>query len=110
MVTSQNGINISTISGGIVNFGGAIVIAPISVTKTINGSGGGNTGLDVNTNSLRGGETQGTNAELAQVANMLRRLTADPVVKKKNNEENIPMMNAGSKKRGSAMNRIKGRG
>jgi hypothetical protein len=36
---NQECINIGTVSGGIVNFGGAVYIAPISVTKTISGSG-----------------------------------------------------------------------
>lgn len=43
---SQEGVNIGTISGGIVNFGGAGTISPITVTKTNSGSGSGNQGAD----------------------------------------------------------------
>jgi hypothetical protein len=32
-------ITIGTISGGIVNFGGAGIIAPITITNTVSGSG-----------------------------------------------------------------------
>lgn len=39
MEKNQDCINIGTVSGGIVNFGGAVNIAPISVTKSISGSG-----------------------------------------------------------------------
>ncbi|MCM3764604.1 spore germination protein [Neobacillus niacini] len=41
MAISKDGINIGTVSGGIVNFGGAVNISPISITKTVNGSGAG---------------------------------------------------------------------
>jgi hypothetical protein len=40
-LTKKCNVTINTISGGIVNFGGAIKIAPISITKT---SGSGTTG------------------------------------------------------------------
>ncbi|MCM3691285.1 spore germination protein [Neobacillus niacini] len=46
MVTNHNNVSIGTISGGIVNFGGAVYISPISITKTIGGSGENNTSLD----------------------------------------------------------------
>ncbi|WHZ00619.1 spore germination protein [Neobacillus sp. YX16] len=46
MVTNHNNVSIGTISGGIVNFGGAIYISPISITKTIGGSGENNTSPD----------------------------------------------------------------
>ncbi|MFP7298064.1 spore germination protein [Neobacillus niacini] len=46
MVTNHNNVSIGTISGGIVNFGGAIYISPISITKTISGSGENNTSPD----------------------------------------------------------------
>ncbi|MEH7505916.1 spore germination protein [Neobacillus drentensis] len=49
MTTNQKEITIGTISGGIVNFGGAVCISPISVTKSASGSGGGNTGRDITT-------------------------------------------------------------
>jgi hypothetical protein len=45
------GVNIGTISGGIVNFGGAVNIAPISVTKTVAGSGGSSTAAGNTSNS-----------------------------------------------------------
>ncbi|CAH2716008.1 hypothetical protein BACCIP111895_03192 [Neobacillus rhizosphaerae] len=38
MAVNKDGISIGTVSGGIVNFGGAVTIAPISITKTITGS------------------------------------------------------------------------
>ncbi|WP_312473151.1 hypothetical protein [Neobacillus sp.] len=38
MVVNKDGISIGTISGGTVNFGGAVTVAPISITKTITGS------------------------------------------------------------------------
>lgn len=51
MAINQDGVNIGTISGGIVNFGGAVYISPISVTKTIAGSGEGNIGAEVRSSS-----------------------------------------------------------
>jgi hypothetical protein len=42
LAVNQDGINIGTISGGIVNFGGAVYISPISITKTVTGSGEAN--------------------------------------------------------------------
>lgn len=47
----QDGVNIGTVSGGGVNFGGTIFISPISVTKITEGSGGSNTGGIITTNS-----------------------------------------------------------
>ncbi|MFS0777383.1 spore germination protein [Neobacillus sp. 3P2-tot-E-2] len=46
MVTNHNNVSIGTVSGGIVNFGGAVYISPISITKTIGGSGENNTSAD----------------------------------------------------------------
>jgi hypothetical protein len=46
LVTNHNNVSIGTISGGIVNFGGAIYISPISITKTTSGSGESNTSPD----------------------------------------------------------------
>ncbi|WP_160723422.1 hypothetical protein [Bacillus sp. USDA818B3_A] len=40
----KDGITIGTISGGIVNFGGAVTIAPISITNTTSGSSNGDSG------------------------------------------------------------------
>ncbi|WML31359.1 spore germination protein [Neobacillus sp. OS1-32] len=51
MTKNPFGANIGTVSGGIVNFGGAVTIAPISVTRTISGAGGGNTGSIITTNT-----------------------------------------------------------
>ncbi|WP_313429976.1 spore germination protein [Siminovitchia terrae] len=47
MDIKKNGIRIASVTGGIVNFGGAVFITPISVTKDIVGPGGGNTGTIV---------------------------------------------------------------
>jgi hypothetical protein len=41
---NQDGVTIGSVSGGIVNFGGAVYISPISVTKTNSGAGENNTG------------------------------------------------------------------
>ncbi|WP_045520933.1 spore germination protein [Neobacillus niacini] len=46
MVTNHNNVSIGTISGGIVNFGGAVYISPVSITKTISGSGESSTSPD----------------------------------------------------------------
>jgi hypothetical protein len=46
LVTNHNNVSIGTISGGIVNFGGAVYISPISITKTIGDSGENNTSPD----------------------------------------------------------------
>ena len=51
LASSQEGVNIGTVSGGIVNFGGAVYISPISVTRSTTGAGGNNTGADVTTNT-----------------------------------------------------------
>ena len=50
MTSSSQGIFINTISGGIVNFGGALKIAPISITSSSAESGQSNNGLDVTEN------------------------------------------------------------
>nr|WP_263326708.1 spore germination protein [Neobacillus sp. Marseille-Q6967] len=42
MTLKCEGITIGTISGGIVNFGGAFCIAPITITKTIGSNENGN--------------------------------------------------------------------
>jgi hypothetical protein len=49
-VVRQDGVSIGTVSGGIVNFGGAVTIAPITITKTIAESGSENAGQTVITN------------------------------------------------------------
>lgn len=51
MLISRDSIVINTVSGGIVNFGGAFCISPISITKTVSGQGSENTGNGVTTNS-----------------------------------------------------------
>ncbi|MGJ7913299.1 spore germination protein [Neobacillus sp. LXY-1] len=51
MVLNRDGVSIGTISGGIVNFGGAICISPISITNSQTGSGGTNTGQAVARNA-----------------------------------------------------------
>jgi hypothetical protein len=50
-LTCGNNVSINIVSGGIVNFGGAFYISPISITKTVTGAGSENTGADVTTNS-----------------------------------------------------------
>jgi hypothetical protein len=71
MAISRDGINIGTISGGIVNFGGAVYISPISVTKTVAGSGEGNDTTST-TNSLQ--SATDTAANLASnLLNTIRR-------------------------------------
>ncbi|WP_342431478.1 spore germination protein [Neobacillus sp. FSL H8-0543] len=47
MSVNQDGVTIGTVSGGIVNFGGAVYISPISVTKANSGAGDNNTGEEV---------------------------------------------------------------
>lgn len=39
MTDFPKGVRIGTVSGGIVNFGGAVIISPISVTNTSSESG-----------------------------------------------------------------------
>jgi len=51
LASNQEGINIGTVSGGIVNFGGAGTISPISVTRSTTGAGGNNSGANVTTNT-----------------------------------------------------------
>jgi hypothetical protein len=66
----HEGVTIGTISGGIVNFGGAIYISPISVTKTNSGSGENNTDLVPSEESNRRGSNNQTN--LSEVINLVR--------------------------------------
>ncbi|WP_170289778.1 spore germination protein [Cytobacillus depressus] len=51
MAIKKDGIRIVSVTGGIVNFGGAVFIKPISVSKSIIGPGGSNAGAIVITNS-----------------------------------------------------------
>ncbi|EKN65520.1 hypothetical protein BABA_20316 [Neobacillus bataviensis LMG 21833] len=44
MAINRDGVRIGSVSGGIVNFGGADIIAPISITKTVIRGGEGNQG------------------------------------------------------------------
>ncbi len=55
---NQKCISIGTISGGIVNFGGAVWIAPISVTTTTSGSGNDNSGTEVSSSSGKNASLQ----------------------------------------------------
>ena len=66
----QDCITIGTISGGIVNFGGAVTIAPISITKTVTGSGEENQGEDVTTKSLSNSSNQNS---LTRIIDLIRR-------------------------------------
>ncbi|ETI70264.1 spore germination protein [Neobacillus vireti] len=63
----QDGVTIGTVSGGIVNFGGAGIIAPISITKTVAGSGSENTGQTIITNSGLNREQQKRLKELKEL-------------------------------------------
>ena len=47
MAIRGEGIYINTISGGIVNFGGAVYISPISITNNQSGSGSSNSGGEI---------------------------------------------------------------
>lgn len=60
LAINREGISIGTISGGIVNFGGAVWIAPISITTTNSGSGSGNSGTDGTSSSGGNSTTQRT--------------------------------------------------
>jgi hypothetical protein len=51
LAINREEITIGTITGGIVNFGGAVCIAPITVTNTNSGSGSDNTGTDITTST-----------------------------------------------------------
>lgn len=42
-------VDIGTVTGGVVNFGGAVFVSPKSSSKTTTGSGGDNTAVQVNT-------------------------------------------------------------
>ncbi|MFJ7726277.1 hypothetical protein ACIQXV_08945 [Neobacillus sp. NPDC097160] len=44
MAVKHDGVTNGTVSGGIVNFGGTGIIAPISITKTVIRGGEGNQG------------------------------------------------------------------
>ncbi|WP_165976167.1 spore germination protein [Bacillus salipaludis] len=50
MFVKKDGIHIGTISGGVVNFGGAVINSPITISKSVRGAGGDNTGTIVITN------------------------------------------------------------
>lgn len=67
MAINRDGVSIGTVSGGIVNFGGAAIIAPISVTKSSSGSGGDNSGAEVITNSGLSSTNQATISELLKM-------------------------------------------
>jgi hypothetical protein len=62
--SNQDGITIGTVSGGIVNFGGAVYISPISITKTNSGAGENNTGGDGTTGQEMNSENQKSVTEL----------------------------------------------
>lgn len=70
LANNREGITIGTISGGIVNFGGAVNIAPISVTKTVSGSGEANQGEDVTTESGLNSLSQNT---INRIIDIIRR-------------------------------------
>ncbi|MED4224706.1 spore germination protein [Neobacillus cucumis] len=69
---NQDGVTIGTISGGIVNFGGAVTIAPISITKTVSGSGTGNQG-GTTTTSSGGSSSPISETSLNEILDIIRR-------------------------------------
>jgi hypothetical protein len=69
VAANQNGITIGTISGGIVNFGGAVNISPVTVTKTNSGSGSDNTGTDISTST---GLSSTTNRNITNLLEMIK--------------------------------------
>ncbi|MEH7098423.1 spore germination protein [Neobacillus vireti] len=70
---NRDGITIGTISGGIVNFGGAVTIAPISITRTTSGSGGDNAGGSITTSS---GASSISETSLSGILDIIRRSLA----------------------------------
>ncbi|GED04389.1 MULTISPECIES: spore germination protein [Bacillus subtilis group] len=57
-------ININNVSGnGVVNVGGAISISPLSVSKTVYGSGGSNTGIVIEYNFIS--QTKAINSQFS---------------------------------------------
>jgi hypothetical protein len=67
LANNQKGITIGTISGGIVNFGGAVWIAPISVTTTTSGSGNDNSGTEVSSSSRNSASLQRNITEIIEL-------------------------------------------
>ncbi|MFB5197473.1 spore germination protein [Neobacillus sp. KR4-4] len=51
LAINEKGISIGTISGGIVNFGGAVCISPITITSDNTGSGSDNTKTNITSRS-----------------------------------------------------------
>lgn len=70
LAINQDGISIGTVSGGIINFGGAVFISPISVTKNVTGAGEANSGGAVTRSS--GGNSAVQN-NLSDLIDILRR-------------------------------------
>ena len=70
MKVNKDGISIGTVSGGIVNFGGAVFISPISITKTTTGAGSENSGGSVTTNTASSDSIQ---QSLTNIIELLRR-------------------------------------
>ncbi|MBT2725108.1 MULTISPECIES: spore germination protein [unclassified Bacillus (in: firmicutes)] len=69
MATKQEGITIGTISGGIVNFGGAFIISPVTVTNSNSDSGSDNTGTDITT---RTGLSSTTKRNITELLEMIK--------------------------------------
>ncbi|WP_042455590.1 spore germination protein [Neobacillus dielmonensis] len=63
MAANLDGVSIGTVSGGIVNFGGAVYISPISITNSTTGSGSENSGQAVATNSGVGSTGSGISSQ-----------------------------------------------
>lgn len=75
MDRNGRGISIGTVSGGVVNFGGAVNITPISVTKTITGAGGSNSGSGTGScnGQSRGSSSTGSNGTSASMQSISAR-------------------------------------
>jgi hypothetical protein len=69
LAINQDGITIGTISGGIVNFGGAGCISPITVTTTNAGSGSDNTGTNTTT---RTGLSSTTEKNISDILKLIK--------------------------------------
>jgi hypothetical protein len=69
----REAVNIGTVSGGIVNFGGAVYIAPISITKSTGDSGGSNASASVSSSSGTGTSNQSqTQTRISEILGLIR--------------------------------------
>ncbi|MCH6265471.1 spore germination protein [Neobacillus citreus] len=94
----KDGISIGTVSGGIVNFGGAVIISPISITNTVSGSGSGNTDP--------GGSG---NTALTAASNLLQSIADNQGLLGSGNTRQSRAGSAGNRGKNMAANRRRGR-